>query len=152
MINLALTRKVKKMKNLYFIIIVGAILLGCSDSIKSGQSNFSDDDRILRIAFENKQNNLQVHGSGKVKKLLSDDNTGSRHQRFILELSSKQTLLISHNIDLSTKIDILQINDIVEFYGVYEWNEKGGVIHWTHDDPNGIHENGWLKHEGITYY
>lgn len=141
------------MKNLYFIIIAGAILLGCGGSIKKEPAaNISDNDLILSIAFENKQSNLQVQGSGKVKRLLSDDNTSSRHQRFILELLSEQTLLISHNIDLSTKIDTLQIDDIVEFYGVYEWNEKGGVIHWTHDDPNGVHENGWLKHKGVIYH
>ena len=112
----------------------------------------SNSDYILKVAFENKQNNLQVNGIGSTKRLLSDDNTGSRHQRFILELSSGQTLLISHNIDLAAKIDTLQINDIVEFYGVYEWNEEGGVVHWTHDDPNGTHINGWLKHNGIIYY
>ncbi len=142
------------MKNLSFVIIIGLILFGCGGgSVSKEQStNISNSDYILKVAFENKQNNLQVNGIGSTKRLLSDDNTGSRHQRFILELSSGQTLLISHNIDLSMRIDTLAIDDIVEFYGVYEWNTEGGVIHWTHDDPNGTHENGWLKHKGITYH
>jgi len=142
------------MKNLYFVIMLsGFMLFGCGGGSSNGQTdtNMSHDDQILKIAFENKQNNLQVQGSGTVTKLLSDDTTGSQHQKFILKLSSGQTLLISHNIDLSTRIDTLALKDSVEFYGEYEWNAKGGVIHWTHDDPNGTHINGWLKHKGITY-
>ena len=140
------------MKKLYFILIFGAILLGCSnDIIDDEKSYLSNDDYILKSAFENKQHDLQVHGSGHVQMLLADDNTGIRHQRFIIKLSSTQTLLIAHNIDISTKIDTLRVNDTIEFYGIYEWNNKGGVIHWTHNDPNGVHKDGWLKHKGITY-
>ncbi|MDE1266260.1 DUF3465 domain-containing protein, partial [Vibrio aestuarianus] len=36
-------------------------------------------------------------------------------------------------------------------YGEYEWNKKGGVMHWTHNDPNNKHPHGWLKHNGKTY-
>jgi hypothetical protein len=62
------------------------------------------------------------------------DNQGSRHQRFILKLNSSQTLLIAYNIDLAPKIKNLKVGDHVNFYGEYEWNSKGGVIHWTHHD------------------
>ena len=32
-----------------------------------------------------------------------------------------------------------------------EWNEQGGIIHWTHHDPDGRHLPGWIKHNGRTY-
>jgi hypothetical protein len=83
--------------------------------------------------------------------MLADDNDGSRHQRFILEVAGGRTLLIAHNIDLAPRIAGLRAGDTVEFYGEYEWNDKGGVIHWTHHDPNGRHVDGWLKHRGRTY-
>ncbi len=109
------------------------------------------DDQRLQTAFENHEENIQVHGKGNVIKLLADDTTGTKHQKFILKLSSGQTILISHNIDISTKIDILSLHDTVEFYGEYVWNEKGGLVHWTHRDPNGLHIDGYLKHDGVTY-
>jgi len=93
----------------------------------------------------------QVHGRGTVSRLLSDDNDGSRHQRFILRPSTGRTLLIAHNIDLAPRLSSLRVGDSVSFYGVYEWNDRGGVIHWTHHDPRGRHPAGWLEHKGRRY-
>lgn len=93
----------------------------------------------------------QMCDSGKVIKLLSDDNQGSRHQRFIVSLASGKTLLIAHNIDLAPKINTLRKNDVVKFCGEYENNSKGGVVHWTHYDPQRKHVGGWLEHNGRKY-
>jgi len=106
---------------------------------------------IIANAFLNHQSKLQVSGQGVVTKLLPDDNSGSRHQKFIIELASGQTLLVAHNIDLAPRIGSLREGDTVQFYGEYEWNEKGGVLHWTHRDPSGSHVDGWLGHQGQTY-
>ena len=86
-----------------------------------------------------------------VIRVLADDLNGSRHQRFIVELASRQTLLITHNIDIAPRIDGLEVGDSVRFNGEYVWNEKGGVIHWTHHDPRGRHVAGWVIHNGKTY-
>ena len=102
-------------------------------------------------AYANQASGLQVSGQGTVSRLLDDDHDGSRHQRFILHLDSDQTLLVAHNIDLAPRIDSLAVGDVVEFNGVYEWNDRGGVLHWTHHDPQGEHEPGWLRHRGRTY-
>ena len=102
-------------------------------------------------AYRDQQSGIQVVGEGTVVKVLADDNDGSRHQRFILRLPSGQTVLVAHNIDLAPRIPALAAGDAVRFNGVYEWNSQGGVIHWTHHDPNGTHEAGWLEHDGETY-
>ena len=113
--------------------------------------NFAYANPQIEKAYHDKQSNIQVEGSGKVIRILSDDNNGSRHQRFLLKLPSKLTLLVAHNIDLSKKIENLKEGDEVEFYGEYEWNNKGGVIHWTHHDPRKKHKDGWLKHKNVIY-
>jgi uncharacterized protein DUF3465 len=105
----------------------------------------------LATAFANHRSNVQVQGGGSVTKVLSDDNEGSRHQRFIVRLASGQTVLIAHNIDLAGRVSSLKPGDPVEFYGEYEWNERGGVVHWTHRDPQHSHADGWIKHNGHTY-
>lgn len=92
-----------------------------------------------------------VEGSGRVRAELPDDRRGSRHQRFLVEFSNGHTLLVSHNIDLAPRVDKLAKGDRVEFRGQYEWNEKGGVLHWTHHDPDGRRPGGWLRHAGATY-
>jgi len=105
----------------------------------------------LLQAIQNRQSNIQVSGEGRVIKILADDNSGSRHQKFILKIASGNTLLIAHNIDLAPRISSLREGDNVSFYGEFEWNPKGGVIHWTHHDPQGRHVSGWLKHNGRVY-
>ena len=109
------------------------------------------DSTALPAEFTRADAGTQVRGSGSVTRILSDDNNGSRHQRFILRLASGQTLLIAHNIDLAPRVAALAINDRVEFYGEYEWNSQGGVVHWTHNDPAGRHTNGWLRSKGSSF-
>ena len=107
--------------------------------------------QAIAAAYRAQRSDVQVRGKGIVKKVLSDDLKGSRHQRFLLRLDNNQTLLVAHNIDLAPRIDGLRAGDEVAFYGEYEWNNQGGVLHWTHHDPGGRHADGWLKHRGRTY-
>jgi cold shock CspA family protein len=123
--------------------------IGTPASISEQGGN--ETDAAISGAFANRQSNIQVSGQGIVAKLLPDDNDGSRHQRFILRLASGQTLLVAHNIDIAPRINSLGEGDAVEFYGQYEWNEKGGVLHWTHRDPQGSHVDGWLRYQGRKY-
>lgn len=149
------------MKKILFILIISLAAYGfisqpdISFSIQSLFSSFqsenSTSDNVLKKAFQDRISNIQVGGSGKVIKILPDDTQGNQHQRFIIRIDSGQTLLIAHNIDLAPRINTLKVGDHINFYGEYEWNSKGGVVHWTHNDPNGHHEDGWLNHAGKLY-
>ena len=118
---------------------------------QSETQSTTDDSEKIQQAFQQQQSNVQVQASGRVNVVLADDNDGSRHQKFILELSNGLTVLVAHNIDLAPRIENLKKGDVVEFYGEYEYNPKGGVIHWTHHDPQQRHIAGWLKYQGKTY-
>jgi hypothetical protein len=149
------------MKKLFLIVILIAAYLQFSQthgipsnpaSILSGHSEVRGaGDQQLATAFDQHQSNIQVGGQGTVSRILPDDMNGSRHQRFIVRLASGQTLLLAHNIDLAPRLDNLNEGDRISFYGEYEWNSKGGVVHWTHHDPAGKHDAGWIKHHGNTY-
>lgn len=110
----------------------------------------SDDSATVKAAFEQQRSDVWVSVSGKVIRLLSDDNKGSRHQRFIVELETGHTLMVAHNIDLVVRVPLV-VGDTVQLRGQYEWNHKGGVIHWTHHDPAGNIEGGWIDHKSERY-
>lgn len=126
------------------LLLFIALLAACGQISQTGGGQVED-------AFSRHANDVQVVGEGIVSNILDDDRSGSRHQRFILRLTSGQTVLIQHNIDIAQRIDDLKAGDTVSFYGEYIWNDKGGLIHWTHHDPTNRHTHGWLKHNGRTY-
>lgn len=129
-------------KKLYWLVFISFVFLL--------RVNFCEASTVEQ-AFKNNKSDIQVKGIGTVIRLLKDDNQGSRHQKFILKLASRQTVLIVHNIDIAPRINNIVIGDIVQFYGEYEWNKKGGLVHWTHRDPNNHHLHGWLKHKESVY-
>lgn len=110
-----------------------------------------DDQQKIMQAYQQQLSNIQVQSKGEVKAILADDNDGSRHQKMILKLENGLTVLVAHNIDLAPRVEGLRKGEIVEFYGEYEYSPKGGVIHWTHHDPQGKHVDGWLKYQGKSY-
>jgi len=141
------------MKKLIPVFIIVGLVYGIQE-----YQSFTDSGSVNGTAqynpaatHENWQSGDQVRGSGTVSHVLPDDNDGSRHQRFIVELSFGRTLLIAHNIDLAPRVRSIKEGDSVAFYGEYERNDRGGVIHWTHHDPRGNHVGGWIEHKGRRY-
>ena len=145
-------------------LLLGAAALFAAVMLFAGQHGATPDEVRPSVSEQNagkstvgsgvlskNESSRQVSGHGVVTRLLADDTKGSRHQKFILTLSSGETILVAHNIDLAPRISDLKEGDAVQFYGEYEWNEKGGVLHWTHRDPKGAHAAGWLQHKGRKY-
>ena len=107
--------------------------------------------RNVDALFKSQTSKVQVEDKGVVSKLLKDDTRGLKHQKFLAKVASGQVVLIVHNIDLAARIDNIAVGDAVEFRGEYVYNEKGGLVHWTHHDPKKKHYAGWIKHNGHTY-
>lgn len=119
----------------------------------SGQqpdSGANDDTDLIIESFKAQRSDVWVQASGTVARTLADDLEGSRHQKFLVELRTGHTVLIAHNIDLAPRVP-LERGDFVEFRGEYEWNDRGGVVHWTHHDPRGRKAGGWISHRKQTY-
>jgi len=91
-----------------------------------------------------------------VVKILPDDDDdsdgSSKHQKLLVEVGAgaqKVTIRVCHNLDFG-RIPVRE-GDVISFRGEYEWKELGGTIHWTHHDPRGVHEDGWIEHDGKRY-
>jgi len=87
---------------------------------------------------------------GRVTRILADDSSPPRHQRFIIRTARGQTLLVAHNIDLARRAPV-RPGDRVIVRGKYEWNDQGGLLHETHFLPRG--PSGWIRlaRTGRTY-
>lgn len=117
----------------------------------AGSRGTDPGERAVLDAYAAGRSGVLVEVSGVVEKTLRDDNRGSRHQLFLLALDSGHTLLVSHNVDLAPRLDGLRRGDALNLRGEYEWNERGGIVHWTHHDPDGRHPGGWIEHAGRRY-
>lgn len=122
-----------------------------SSTNSSAVSGSYEPQSVIDQAFRDQRSDLIVTIEAAVLKVLPDDNQGSRHQRFLLKLESGLSVLVAHNIDLAPRVDRLAKGDTIRIKGEYEWNEKGGVIHWTHHDPAGRHEGGWIERNGQRF-
>ena len=105
---------------------------------------------VIEKAYADKRSKVWVEVPGRVSRVLADDHEGDRHQRFILALDSGHTVLVAHNIDLAKRVP-LEKSDSIRLKGRYEWNERGGVIHWTHHDPQNSRAGGWIEFNGTVY-
>lgn len=117
---------------------------GSSDVAASGG------EKTLLEAHSEQRSKVWVELQAKVKNTLPDDNKGSRHQRFIISLSNGHTVLVAHNIDVAPYVP-LERGDVVGIRGRFEYNDRGGVLHWTHRDNKGHIKGGWIELDGKRY-
>ena len=161
----------RKVRRIIFMLVAAALATGVnyynknysSDKESSTQisttqlssTQFSESEqqqaiKKIRDAKNNTSAQFWVGFNGKVVKKLKDDLSGSRHQKFLVSPTSGITLLVAHNIDLASRVPVNK-GDSISLYGRYEWNNRGGVMHWTHHDPKGKKKGGWIKANGKVY-
>ena len=116
------------------------------------ESPYAQANQQIVDAYNQGKSNFLVESEGVITKVLKDDQDGNKHQRMIVRLDNGHTLLLAHNIDLAIRVGDPKPGERIKFRGEYEWNSKGGVVHWTHRDPNGLHQGGWLEYREKKYY
>jgi len=111
----------------------------------------ASDESALRLLIDNEiSGEMVLLEDAEIVKVLPDDDEGSRHQRLLLKLETGGTVLVAHNIDLAHRVPVEEGNRIT-IYGQYEWNDRGGVLHWTHHAPRNNREGGWIEFDGKRY-
>ena len=91
-----------------------------------------------------------VETRGQVVRLFHDDAEHEDHQRFVIDVAGGGSLLVAHNLDVAERIP-LGLGDRVRVRGLYEFNEQGGVVHFTHHDPHGREAGGWVEFRKKRY-
>ncbi len=130
-------------------LIKGAFLLILLISARFVQLQIPVSNNNLDDLVTSQAQNAPIEFTAQVIKLLADDNIGSRHQKFIVK-SNLHTILIAHNIDLAPRVPVT-LGDVLSIKGAYEWNDRGGVVHWTHHDPQNKQVGGWIELNGKKF-
>ncbi len=110
------------------------------------------DNSAIVADFQNHRSSVEVTAEGTVVRLLTDRTSATgTHERFIVKLSSGEiTVEVEHNVSIGARVPVAE-GDHVTVHGEYVWNAEGGLIHFTHHDPQGTHEGGYIKDNGKTY-
>lgn len=98
----------------------------------------------IEYALEHKISNIVLISRGRVIRILDDDETGTPHQRFIMEAHPSHTVLVVNNVERAYRVPI-KVGDVVEVKGNFVYNKYGGLIHETHhhEEPD-HHEDGYI--------
>jgi hypothetical protein len=126
-------------------VILASLLVACGGSAVP-------DDAAIVADFQSHRSNVEVTADGTVVRLLADRSSATGiHEQFIVKLTSGDiTIEVEHNISIAPRVPVA-VGDHVIVHGEYVWNAQGGLIHFTHHDPRGTHEGGYIQDKGKTY-
>lgn len=106
----------------------------------------------MLVAAVNQERNINYIEAGNltVEKLLPDDLSGRPHQKILVRLSNGKSIQIISNLEFCDKAPV-SIGDKVSVGGQFIWTRRTGLVHWTHSDPSGQRQKGFLFFNGKDY-
>jgi len=130
------------------------LLLGFLSACAGGESS-SDPNGAVYDAWRMQRSQIEVTASGSVAHLLGTRvGPSGLHEGFLLHLRGAAgrglTVRVEDNVDLTGPIPLAE-GDSVEVHGEYIYDPRGGLIHYTHVDPRGRHEPGYVRVNGKVY-
>jgi hypothetical protein len=130
-------------------------LLLAALAVASGCALGSNGRDELAAAWSAGRSNVEVEDHGIVRRVLGTRVTrGGAHEGFLVDVPGNGgrsiTILIEDNVDLTGPIPVTR-GDAVRFRGVYVYNQRGGLVHWTHRDPRLRHISGYIEVNGRLY-
>ena len=126
----------------------GAALVACS----IGGARPDNASALDAIAHGRSGQEVTVEGA-VVRVLGTSGGQSGIHERFIVAVQSGnagQDVLVADNITVGHAAPVRQGDDVV-VRGELAIDQSGPVIHWTHHDPRGRHESGFVRDHGVLY-
>ena len=111
------------------------------------------DNKRICGAYAGQLTDGEVVGEGTVHGILGTRRGPSgEHEGFLLQLDGDCDLVlkVETNTDITGPVPLHE-GERVTVKGVYIFNAMGGLIHWTHHDPRGRHDNGYVLADGKLY-
>jgi hypothetical protein len=105
-------------------------------------------------AIANGRSGSEITIEGKVVKVLeTHGGVQGLHERFVVAIRTgkgEQDVLVADNISVGRAAPV-RPGDDVTVKGELALDPSGPVIHWTHHDPRGRHESGFVRDNGVLY-
>lgn len=111
------------------------------------------DNAAVCDAFRAGRSHVEVVAAATVTRVLGvASGRVSPHEGFLMQLTSdcRVVVRVEANTDFTGAFALVR-GDRVVVKGEYEYYPIGGVIHWTHRDPRGRHEGGFIQVGDKTY-
>ena len=140
----------KKNRSVAMLGMLILISLAASPAIMSAVFPPPDDSEQIRQAFQQRGSNLLVETEATVVRIFPDIEDTRTYQQFRVRLPNGHELMVMHDLDQALRVP-LDVHDSIRLRGEYDWTSRGGVIHWTHDDPERQREGGWIELQGKKY-
>ena len=104
----------------------------------------------LEHALHDRHSGFMSEVSGTVVRVVVDDKSEPRVQKFYVRLENGQTVMVIHDQQAAGRVPV-SVNDQVTVRGEYTWSETGGTLHKTHKDLSPKRRHGFVEHEGERY-
>ena len=147
-------KKRKLFPAVLFTVILGiAVLLGVGYYWRSQPGSGYEVEAgftTLEHAFFDHRSEFMTEVSGTVARILVDDRSDPRTQKFVIRLENGQSVLVVHDHVAARRVPVA-IDDTVKVRGLYRWSETGGTVLFTEMDPSPRRRHGWVEHEGKRY-
>jgi hypothetical protein len=138
------------MRALALIAVFAQLIAGACTPLSPAAT--AADNAAVKAAFERRAENVELTASGAIDRVLSDqDGPSGRHERFIVRLPDVgMTVLVEHNLSIAPRVPVA-VGEPIVVHGEYVWNAQGGLLHFTHHDPDRSHEGGYIMYGGRRY-
>jgi hypothetical protein len=111
------------------------------------------DNSLVCATFSGQGSKQEVLAQGEIVDMLGmQTGPSGEHEGFLLKLTGDCDLLVrvETNVGITGPVP-LHSGETVVVKGEYEYEAAGGVIHWTHHDPEGRHVAGYVLAAGKLY-
>ena len=141
----------KLRRTLINVLVLAGLAVWLSPTLQSKMFPKPDDSVVIAAAFEQERSNLLVEAEAQVVYVIPVvKHKELNFQEFRVELSNGHRVRVIHDLNQADAVPA-QIYDKIRLRGEFDWSSDGGLIHWTHDDPSGEREGGWIELNGRRY-